>query len=47
MPTGRKEERDTNTSPKLSTHFMMVLKSSEVIPLSGSDSRLMMSGSRL
>lgn len=28
-------------------HFMMVLKSSEVMPLSGSDRRLMMSGSRL
>lgn len=29
------------------THFMMVLKSSEGMPLSGSDRRLMMSGSRL
>lgn len=29
------------------THFMMVLKSSALMPLSGSDSRLMMSGSRL
>lgn len=29
------------------THFIMVLKSSELMPLSGSDRRLMMSGSRL
>lgn len=29
------------------THFIIVLKSSELMPLSGSDRRLMMSGRRL